>query len=125
MYKTSLVITNRTVEIERDGANLFFTALTCGIWYLCCQSASIEIYEIQRIQTLYCKDGVIVGEIQPTGCFGRGRFVIDLPEDGDKSTKDLFFELKEAWHAARHSMMNGADDHINDQDETETMLLRD
>ena len=46
LHKTSLVITNRTVEIEREGANVFLTALTCGCWYLCFQTASIEIYEV-------------------------------------------------------------------------------
>ena len=55
LHKTSLVITNRTVEIEREGANVMLTALTCGCWYLCFQTASIEIYEVRdctRLQLL-------------------------------------------------------------------------
>jgi hypothetical protein len=123
LHKTSLVITNRTVEIEREGANVFLTALTCGCWYLCFQTASIEIYELQRIQTLYLKDDVIIGEIQPRERCGRGKFEIDAPEDGDKSTKDLFFELKEAWNIARHSILQGEDDHISGVDEDDTLLI--
>ena len=45
--------------------------------------------QLQRIQTLYLKDDVIIGEIQPRERCGRGKFEIDAPEDGDKSTKDL------------------------------------
>jgi hypothetical protein len=45
--------------------------------------------QLQRIQTLYLKDDVIIGEIQPRERCGRGKFEIDTPADGDKSTKDL------------------------------------
>jgi hypothetical protein len=124
LQKTSLVITNRTVEIECEGANFFMTALTCGCWYMCCRTASIEIYELQRIQTLYCKDGVIVGEIGPRDrCSSKGRFVIDAPEGGDKSTKDLFFELKDAWNIARQTMMHEEEDEEEEEDEP-TLLIR-
>ena len=121
LHKTSLVITNRTVEIEREGANLPLTMLTCGCWYLCFQTASIEIYELQRIQTLYLKDDVIIGEIQPRERCGRGKFEIDTPRDGDKSTKDLFFELKEAWNIARHSILHG--DGMGAVDEDDQLLV--
>ena len=122
LHKTSLVITNRTVEIEREGANLPLTILTCGCWYLCFQTASIEIYELQRIQTLYLKDDVIIGEIQPRERCGRGKFEIDTPRDGDKSTKDLFFELKEAWNIARHSILHG-DGGMGAVDEDDQLLV--
>ena len=99
LHKTTLVITNRTVEIEREGVNVVLTVLTCGCWYVFFQTASIEIYELQRIQTLYLRDDVVHGEIMPEpGSSARGgEFAIDLPVIGDKTTKDLFFELKEAW----------------------------
>jgi hypothetical protein len=103
MYKTHLSVTNRTVEIEREGVSLFMTIFTCGFAYLFCQKVSVEIYELQRIQTLYMKDGVIIGETLAT--WGRGQFVLDTPADGDKTTEDLFYELKEAWSVARHSLL--------------------
>ena len=103
LYKTHLSITNRTVEIEREGVSLLIAFLTCGIAYFFCQKVSVEIYELQRIQTIYLKDGVIIGETLQS--WGRGRFVIDTPKDGDKSTEDLFYELKEAWSVARHSLL--------------------
>ena len=95
----TLVITNRTVEIEREGANLIMSILTCGCWYACFQTASIEIYELQCIETLYLRDNVIHGELRGRG----GKFVLDCPPAGDVETKDLFFELKEAWQTARHA----------------------
>jgi hypothetical protein len=109
LHKTSLVITNRTVEIEREGANAYLTALTCGCWYLCFQTASFEIFELQEIHTLYFNDGIIVGEVQLPErcdwCSSRCGFTIDAPKDAAKSTRDIFFELKEAWSVARHSML--------------------
>ena len=102
LHKTSLVITNRTVEIEREGANLIMSILTCGCWYACFQTASIEIYELQCIETLYLRDNVIHGELRGRG----GGFVLDCPAGGDVETKDLFFELKEAWQVARHATNN-------------------
>jgi hypothetical protein len=110
LYKTTLVITNQTVEIEREGANACASLLTCGCWYFCFQTTSVEIYELQRLQTLYLKDGVIVGEIQPRDKCGHGKFEIDCCENGDKTTKELFSELKEAWSIARHSVLQNDDD---------------
>ena len=103
--RPTIIVTNRTVEIEREGVNVFLTVITCGCWYVFFQTASIEIYELQRIQTLYLRDDVVHGEIMPEpGSSARGgEFAIDLPVTGDKTTKDLFFELKEAWQVARHS----------------------
>jgi hypothetical protein len=125
LQKTSLVITNRTVEIECEGANFLMTAITCGCWYLCCRTASIEIYELQRIERLYCKDGVIIGEIKGRErCGSRGKFVIDLPDDGEKSTKDLFFEMKDAWNVARQSAnMQEEEEDMQDEDESDRLMI--
>ena len=46
LHKTTIIVTNRTVEIEREGANIYMTLLTLGCWYFCFQTASIEIYEV-------------------------------------------------------------------------------
>ena len=48
LHKTTIIVTNRTVEIEREGANIYMTLLTLGCWYFCFQTASIEIYEVSR-----------------------------------------------------------------------------
>jgi hypothetical protein len=129
LNKTTLVITNRTVEIEREGANVFLTVLTCGCWYYCFQSATIEIYDLQQIQTLYLKDGIITGEVGPgrTGreqCCGRSKFIIDMPKHSDKPTKDIFFELKEAWHIVRHSVLQEQDDvYDSSMDDSDGLLI--
>eukprot|EP00937_MAST-01D_sp_MAST-1D-sp2_P006444 g6444.t1 len=109
MHKTTIIVTNRTVEIEREGANCCLSVLTLGCWFFLFQTASIEIYELQRITSLYLKDDTIIGEVERTRC-GGGSFAIDTPANGEHSTKDLFFELKEAWNIARHGVL---------QDETE------
>eukprot|EP00937_MAST-01D_sp_MAST-1D-sp2_P004587 g4587.t1 len=112
LHKTNLVVTNRTVEIEREGVNVVMTVLTCGCWWLFFQTASIEIYELERIQTLYLKDDVIYGELVPEaeGRQHGGTFAIDVPLSGDKTTKDLFFELKESWTVARHTSLGAPED---------------
>ena len=46
LKKTTLIVTNRTVEIEREGANVCMTVATMGCWYMFFQTASIEIYEV-------------------------------------------------------------------------------
>ena len=46
LKKTTLIVTNRTVEIEREGANVCMTVVTMGCWYMFFQTASIEIYEV-------------------------------------------------------------------------------
>jgi hypothetical protein len=46
LHSTMVIVTNRTVEIEREGANACLTALTLGCWYFFFQTASIEIYEV-------------------------------------------------------------------------------
>jgi hypothetical protein len=75
---------------------------TCGFACLFCQKVSVEIYELQRTQTLYMKDGVIIGETLAT--WGRGQFVLDTPADGDKTTC-FMNRTKEAWSVARHSLL--------------------
>jgi len=47
LKKTTLIVTNRTVEIEREGANVCMTFVTMGCWYMFFQTASIEIYEVR------------------------------------------------------------------------------
>ena len=61
------------------------------------------------------KDDTIIGEVEKTRC-GGGQFTIDTPANGEQSTKDLFFELKEAWNIARHGVL---------QDETEAAAAAD
>ena len=57
----------------------------------------------------YLRDDVIHGEVISEVPGGRGgEFRLDLPAHGDKTTRDLFFQLKEAWQIARHSV-DGAD----------------
>lgn len=46
LKKTTIIVTNRTVEIEREGANVCMTFITLGCWYMFFQTASIEIYEV-------------------------------------------------------------------------------
>ena len=104
-YKTHLVITSRTVEIERDGVSLPFAILTCGAALFFCATASVEIFELQRIQAIYMKDGSILGEASQSS--GIVTFAIDTPKDGDKTTEDLYYELKEAWTEARHNTAHG------------------
>jgi hypothetical protein len=49
LKKTTLIVTNRTVEIEREGANVLLTFITLGCWYMFFQTASIEIYEVRAV----------------------------------------------------------------------------
>jgi cbb3-type cytochrome oxidase subunit 3 len=121
LHKTTIIVTNRTVEIEREGANVWLTLLTLGCWYFCFQTASIEIYELNRISSLYLKDDVIIGEVSRSRC-GANRFELDTPANGELQTKDLFFELKDAWNIARHGVMAG-DDLLGDLDEDGDSLL--
>ena len=46
MHSTTIMVTNRTVESEREGANCMLTTFTLGCWYFFFQTASIEIYEV-------------------------------------------------------------------------------
>lgn len=102
--KTTLIVTNQTVEIEKDGASPCLTVLTLGFWYWCCRTTTIEIYELQRIEALYLRDGIIIGETgRKTACDG-GTFKLDVPPDGEVTTKELFLLLKEAWSVARHNL---------------------
>jgi hypothetical protein len=99
LHRTTLIVTNRTVEIEHEGADLMLTLVTLGFWYFACQSASIEIYELSRIDAIYLSDDVIIGEIKgkserSCNC-DKKRFVIDTPDNSTVQTKDLFFALKE------------------------------
>ena len=48
LYDTTFVITNRAIEIEREGANAIMTVATLGCWYFFFQSASIEICEVRQ-----------------------------------------------------------------------------
>ena len=48
-HKTTLIVTNKTVEFEREGANCFLSFLTLGLWWFFFQTATIEIYELERV----------------------------------------------------------------------------
>lgn len=71
---------------------------------MCCHTGTIEIYELSHVKTLYLKADVIIGELQTPQRCGQSKFQIDTPANGDISTKDIFFVLKEAWNIARHSI---------------------
>jgi len=117
LKKTTIIVTNRTVEIEREGANVCMTFLTLGCWYMFFQTASIEIYELTRISRLELQDDVITGIIPGKRCGGRcggGRFEIDLPDDSPMSIQDLFLELKAAWERCRREI-SGDDDDEDDE----------
>ena len=119
LHKTTVIITNKTVEVEREGANVAMTILTLGCWYFCFQTASIEIYELNRITSLYLKDDVIVGEVPTKGMCSSGRFEIDLPPTAEKTTKDLFFELKEVWNRANNYSNDDAAIDLADDDDAD------
>ena len=59
LWKTTLVITNRCVEIEREGANALLSCLTLGCWYFMFQTATIEIYEYSRIAGLHREEWAV------------------------------------------------------------------
>ena len=115
LWKTTLVITNRCVEIEREGANAILSCLTMGCWYFMFQTATIEIYEYSRIAGLHMtSDDAIVIEMEPTtgtcGLKTHPRVVITLPEHGSKTAEELFNEMKAAWNMAHGiNLSYGAD----------------
>jgi hypothetical protein len=47
--------------------------------------------QLQRIGSLYLKNNVIIGEIERSRCAqcGGGQFMLDIPEGGEKTTKEL------------------------------------
>eukprot|EP00937_MAST-01D_sp_MAST-1D-sp2_P000841 g841.t1 len=114
-HKSTLIVTNRTIEIEREGAHWFGTLITFGLWYFMFQTATIEIYELDRIAAISLQDDTIICEAKGGKklCHCRPKsFAIDLPKESDVSTHDLFFELKEAWQVVRHGVQaegDGAD----------------
>ena len=113
LKKTTIIVTNRTVEIEREGANVCMTFITLGCWYMFFQTASIEIYELTRISKLEMHNDVITGVIPGKRCGGRcggGKFEIDLPDDSPVSINELFQELKVSWESARRDALMGDDD---------------
>lgn len=136
LKKTTLIVTNRTVEIEREGANVCLTFLTLGCWYMFFQTASIEIYELTRISRLELVNDVIIGVIPGRRCGGRcggGKFEVDLPGDSPVSIQDLFLELKASWESARREISGLDDDEVwsegegslYDTDEDDPLLLED
>jgi hypothetical protein len=96
-----VIVTDKTIEIEREGANPLLTLLTLGLWYFCFQTASISIYEINHITALNLIDDVIVCTVPKHKWYSAGEFRIDLPLNAAKTTKELFFEMKELWCAAQ------------------------
>lgn len=110
LYDTTFVITNRAIEIEREGANAIMTVATLGCWYFFFQSASIEICELHTISKLHMQDDVIVATLarDRRGCCKKEtQYIIDIPADQYKTTRDVFFELKEAWDVAHGNFANG------------------
>ena len=118
---TRLVITTRTIEIERDGVDCVPAVLTCGLWSMCCTTSSIEIYELEMIVKLVFVEadnqgsvygagaknrgcGIIEGEVYTGNRCGNKKFSVDTPDEGDGfSTRELYKRLREAWDRARHS----------------------
>ena len=117
---TRLVITTRTIEIERDGVECVPAVLTCGLWSMCCTTSTIEIYELEMIVKLEFTEsdnqgsvygagatnrgcGIIKGEVYTGNRCGNKRFSIDTPDEGGISTRELYKHLHDAWNRARHS----------------------
>ena len=94
LHRTTVIITEKTIEIEREGANLCLTLLTLGLWYFCFQTASISIYELSHVRSLNLIEDVIVCTVPRPRWYSTGDFRIDLPLNAAKTTKELFFELK-------------------------------
>ena len=94
--------------------HLFFHRLTvryrhCRLWYVFFQTATIEIYELYKVRTLYMKDNAIYGEVSAKSRCGPDSFIVDCPEGGEKATRDLFFEVKEAWNISRQTALQDED----------------
>ena len=117
---TRLVITTRTIEIERDGVECVPAVLTCGLWSMCCTTSTIEIYELEMVVTLVFIEadnqgsvygagatnrgcGIIKGEVYTGNRCGNKKFSIDTPDEGGLSTLELYKRLRDAWDKARHS----------------------
>ena len=110
-HHTTLIVTNKTVEFEREGANCILSFLTLGLWWFFFQTATIEIYELERVSALLLRDNVIACEMRSAKrgrrCCGtrNARFEIALPANSSAmTTEELFFELKEQWQIIRHGV---------------------
>ena len=139
LHRSTLIVTNRTIEIEREGANCALSVLTLGCWWAVFQTASIEIYELDFVTGLELRPGrssghdtvVCLFERPAKGggkgaaaagrrqllCRGPQQLVLDLPRGQDYSTADLFYELKESWQVARHGVLDDDDCALSDDDE--------
>jgi hypothetical protein len=144
LHRSTLIVTNRTIEIEREGANCALSVLTLGCWWAVFQTASIEIYELDFVTGLELRPGrgsghdTIVCLFERPGkggsskrkgggkgaaagrrqlCRGAQQLVLDLPRGQDYSTADLFYELKESWQVARHGVLDDDDCALSDDDE--------
>jgi hypothetical protein len=119
MNSRRIVVTTKAIEVETTGASAVLSALTCGCWWFLFQSITVEIFELARIGALYMEKDCIVGELASAtgvgggggrsscgglasrcGCGERSRFVFDLSTPDD--TRNLYFHLKDAWHAANN-----------------------
>ena len=102
-HRTTVIITDWSVEIEREGANAFCTLLTCGLWFYLFQSISTELFELEDVTEIALVDDIIVGSYRPrcSCCKRKSTFRIDIPPDAGTKVEDLFRELKHAWTDAR------------------------
>ena len=105
-HRTTIIVTDWSVEIEREGANALCTLLTCGLWFCLFQSISTELFELEDVTEIALIDGIIVGSYHRrrcSCCTKKSTFRIDIPPDAGTGTKveDLFRELKHAWTEAR------------------------
>ena len=137
-------MTNRTVEIEREGANCLLSLLTLGCWWALFQTATIEIYELDFMSSIELKTGggsgggkrgeddVIVCQLErhrgdkktPLGPCSRPRtLLIDVQRGMDYTTADLYFEMKENWIVARHGVMDDDDCALSDDVDSEDELV--
>ena len=120
LHKSTLIVTNRTIEIEREGANCLLSTITLGCWWALFQTATIEIYELDCIIGLQLKgDWILCQMDRQKGNCKSPNFVIDVPPGGDYSTADLYYELKEAWHVARHGVLDDDDCALSDEHDSE------
>jgi hypothetical protein len=100
-HETTIMVTDWSVEVEREGAHPVLSILTLGLWYWLFQTISTEVFELERVTELELRGGVIHGSYAHSVCCHGGSFRLDTPAGHAKSTRALFRDLKDAWNIAR------------------------
>jgi hypothetical protein len=53
MYKTTITITDWSIEVEREGANVVLTLMTLGCWYCVCQTVTTTVHRVRFSKTMH------------------------------------------------------------------------